>query len=502
LIACKREPLTPEEMPVQGEVLRMKPVQEEAPSGPPIPRDVLDERIIRLLEERNEFRWEWVDVATLWSAALYNDNSVSIGYKPHRFQAIDAMLHSIDISSNEWRAVHDALIEKILEMLNSDGIRMVTLADILVEDDPVLPVITLRLTDPEVLTFLRNLENVRYVEPLDYWPERGQQDDRSTTGCSSSTLSLNSADVSSISPNARQPWNFNNHSIPMAWNSAQGQGITIGVIDAGLSSAQSLLGADFNNGDSNVGRTITTGFTFGTSAFTSCTHGTSMTALAAGPRNANGATTGAAYRSNVHFIRACEDVVLDKSSERTAVKNALVAMGNSNAIRIISMSIGTPFSFSVLSDGVNYAHGKGKLLFGAAGTSYSWTSWYGVIYPAAYANCIAVTGVKENGSRCSSCHDGSQVRYTIIMERDANSARNSLALPASGTAPTYIGGSSAATATVAGIAAMVWSAAPSRTREQIVNCLSSTAQFFPTLNSTKGHGNVNAAAAVACALSQ
>ncbi len=164
------------------------------------------------------------------------------------------------------------------------------------------------------------------------------------------------------------------------------------------------------------------------------------------------------------------------------------------------MSIGTPFYSSVLYDGVTYAYGKGKMLFAAAGTSYGWTSWYGVIYPAKFSQCIAVTGVKENGSRCSSCHDGSEVEFTIPMERDANSNRNSLSLATSGYTPTYIGGSSCATAMSAGIAAVVWSANPSLTRSQVYTCLRNTSQFYPGISSSKGYGNLNAAAAVTMAL--
>lgn len=193
-------------------------------------------------------------------------------------------------------------------------------------------------------------------------------------------------------------------------------------------------------------------------------------------------------------------MILDQGSERTAVKNALTAMGNDANVRVISMSIGSPFSYGVLSDGVNYATGFGKLVMAAAGTSFSWTSWWGVIYPAAYSNCVAVTGVKENGSKCASCHDGSQVDLTICMERTANSSRNSLSLAPSGATPSYIGGSSSATATAAGIAALAWSAKPTATRAQILNCLTSTAQFAGAPSSSKGYGNINANAAVNAAL--
>ncbi len=497
LAACQREDLEPTTNAETDGVLKQKPGLVQVPQDEALTQGELDRAVVSTLEARNDFHWEWMDLRTLWSATLYNDHSVAIGYRPTGAGDIGDVIHDIDISKTEWRAVHDALIDLVLTDLNAKSRDRITLRDILVEDDPVLPVITLKLTDKSVITKLANLENVRYIEPLDYWP--GSDAERSTSGCSPSTYAVNAADMSTITPNAILPWNFNNHSIPSAWNSAQGQGITVGVIDAGFSSAQPLLGSDFNNGDSNVGRTVTTGYTYGSSAYTSCTHGNSMAGQAVGPRNNTAATTGVAYKSSLYFIRGCEDVLLDQSAERTGIKNALVAMGNTPAVRVISMSVGAPFAYGVLEDGVNYAYGAGKMMMAAAGTSFSWTSWWGVIYPAAYSKCVAVTGVKENGSKCASCHDGSQVDLTIIMERNGNSSRNSLSLPESGVTPTYIGGSSSATSTAAGIAALVWSAKPTATREQILNCLTSTAQFAAGPSSSKGYGNINAAGAVNCA---
>ena len=495
--ACRREEPTPPGTP-HVEVLRTIADPQLAPQGEPMTREELDRRVIGMLEARNDFHWEWMDLRTLWSAVQYNDHSLAIGYEPTGFGDIDDIIHTIDIQRPEWRAVHDALIERVLDMLNRDRRDPIILRDILVEDDPVLPILTLRITDKDVITMLRNLRNVRYVEPLDYWPAVAAE--RSTSGCSSSTEPLNGTDYSVTTPNALVPWNFNNHGIPAAWGNAQGSGITIGVIDAGLSSTQPLLGSDFNNGDSNVGRSVTTGHTWGSGAYTSCTHGNSMSGLAVGPRNNTGSTSGVAYRSSLHFIRGCEDVNLDLSSEKLGVKNALIAMGNMPAVRVISMSIGTAFASPVLKDGVNYAHGQGKLLMAAAGTSFDWTTWWGVIYPAALGKCIAVTGVKENGSTCESCHYGSEVDFTIVMERDASSARNSLAIPVSGTAPTYIGGSSCATAMAAGVAAMVWSINPNKGRGAVLTCLKNTAQVPAGNSGDHGYGNINVDAAVNCAL--
>lgn len=497
LIGCRREALTPEPAIDQRPVLREKAQRSAAPQGDPLSQQELDRLVIDLLERHNDFRWEWVDLRALWSATLYNDHSVAIGYKPADLGDISGIIHQIDVRAGEWKAVHDALIDRILSGLNRDRARPITLADILVEDDRVLPILTLKITDPEVLTDLVNLENVRYLEPLDYWP--AEDADRSTSGCSASTTAVNPADQLAITPGALLPWNFNKVGIPAAWNEAQGAGITLGVIDAGISSAQPLLGSDFNNGDSNVGRAVTTAYTYGSTAFTTCTHGTSMSGLAAGPRNALGATTGVAYRSSLHFIRASEDVMLNLSGERTGVKNALIQMGDHAEVRIVSISLGTPFYSGTLYDGVSYAYNLDKMIFAAAGTSFSWTSWWGVVYPAAFSECVAVTGVKVNGSTCASCHDGDEVDFTIPMERNGNSSRNSLSLPYSGTAPTYIGGSSCATATAAGIAALVWSAKSTATREQILSCLQSTAQYYPAPSGSHGYGKINAAQAVNCA---
>jgi serine protease len=496
IISCSK-PETGEEQDV---VLKEKSNPVPVPAGDPLSKDQVDQIIIGLLESQNDFQWNMIDLKTLWSATFYGDRSVSIGYKPAYEGDISKKIHQVNVHSGDYKKVHDAIIDLIITELRKSTGTTVNWQDILVEDDPKLPIITVRLTDKNVITKLYNLENVRYLEPLDYWPARADRV-ASTSGCGASSEPLNSSDYTTITPSARLPWNFNNHTVPGAWNVSQGAGISIGVIDAGISSSQSLLGSSFNNGESNVGRTITTDYTLGSSAYNTCTHGTSMTGLAVGPRNSLNATTGVAYKSNAHFIRACEDVVLDKSSERTAVKNACVRMGDRSDIRIISMSIGSPFSYSVLKDGVDYAYNRGKLIMAAAGTSFGWTSWYGVIYPAAYSSCVAVTGVKESGSKCGSCHDGSQVMYTITMERSANSSRNSLTLPLSGTNPTYIGGSSAATATAAGIASLVWSARPNMSRAQVMTCLTNTAQFYPTRSSSKGYGNLNANAAVNYAVS-
>ena len=497
LASCERSEIETTKTPlIHKDVLKEKANPAAVPEGEPYSKVKVDEIVISTLEERNDFQWDFIDLKTLWSAMQSGDKSVAIGYKPAGIGDITNSIHTIDISQGEWKEVHDAILDLIKKEFEDELGRPVNLNDYIVEDDPVLPIITFTGGSKELITKLYNLENTRYLEPLDYWPNTVE---RSTSGCSGSSEPLNGVDYTNISPASRMPWNFPSIGVPDAWNNAEGQGITVGIIDAGISSSQALLNSQFNNGFSSVGRSISTDYTYGSSAFTSCSHGTSMSGLAVGPRNSVNASTGIAYKSNLHFIRACEDVVLNKSSERRGVKNALVRMGDRNDIKVISMSIGTPFGSGLLRDGSDYANNRGKLIFAAAGTSFSWTSWWGVIYPARYSSCVAVTGVKESGSTCSNCHDGGQVVFTVPMERNADSDRNTLSLNTSGYTPSYVGGSSSATAMTAGVAALVWSSNTNLSKSQVLNAMITTSQNYPSTSSSRGYGNIDAAAAVQAA---
>jgi subtilisin family serine protease len=73
--------------------------------------------------------------------------------------------------------------------------------------------------------------------------------------------------------------------------------------------------------------------------------------------------------------------------------------------------------------------------------------------------------------------------------------RKPLTLAMSGDVPSTIGGSSVATATAAGIAALVYSKFPTYTRDQVINKLIQTSANYPTRNASLGWGNLNADAA-------
>ena len=148
---------------------------------------------------------------------------------------------------------------------------------------------------------------------------------------------------------------------------------------------------------------------------------------------------------------------------------------------------------SQLRDAIKYAYGKGKLIFCAAGTSFGWSAgWFGVIFPGYMTEVNAVTGVKDNNfnNNCTDCHQGVETDFTVVMERAADS-RSPLTLAMAGDVPSMVGGSSVATATTAGMAALIWSRFPLLSRDEVVTKMIQNSSNYPTKNNSLGWGNVN-----------
>lgn len=482
-----------------------------ADQSEPASRETINEFVLSQLQAHQVFRWEMASDHLLWSAVMRGDELVAIGYKPANEGNINERMHLIDISKDAWQAARKKVIDFVVTEMNKDFPAENFKAEDLMPltENGTLPFINMRITSERILAALRKMPEIRYVEPSGY-SFSGDDDQityRSDAGCDvSPASSIPSADYVTVSPSVKVPWNFYNSNIPAAWSTSTGAGITIAIIDTGTSPNQTKLGSEFTSGQSS-GRSITRMGTYVSSWWPwaspdgpndQCGHGTQMAGLATAPRGSGGASVGVAYKSSLLAIRGTGDVIINGSSEKTGVANALVIAGNNNSVKIISMSIGDLFSSGQVEDGVYYAYGKGKLLFSAAGTSTWFTSWAGVIFPATMNEIVAVTGVKDGASmvKCNTCHSGSKVDFVVVMQRSVSDARTSLTLAMSGNQPAYVGGSSAATATTAGIAALVWATNPSQSRATVLNRMKSAAQFYPGRHSEFGWGVVNAATAV------
>ena len=475
----------------------------------PLTRAQINEHVLEQLHATGKvFRWDNASDHMVWSAISHGREIAAIGYQPAGFENIEERIHEIDVTANEWRAVRQELIDLVLtETQKYFPEENITEEELLMKAAPEedIPAFDILIKHPAIVTALRQRADVRYVEPMDYGLQ--EVSDRSDSGCDvSPNYSIPSSDYTTVSPSAKVPWNFYLLNIPSAWNTSQGDNIGVCIIDTGTSPNQPKLGSQFASGQS-TGRYIARYGTYVSSWWPwanpdgpddDCGHGTQMSGLATGPRSSGGSTVGAAYKANLIAYRATGDVVINGSSEKNGVKDALVAAGNRSDVKIISMSIGDVFWSNKVADGVYYAYNRGKLLFAAAGTSLTWTNWWGVIFPATMSQTVAVTGVKEGYplTRCSTCHDGSEVDFIVPMQRRNDNGRTSLTLAMSGNVPAYVGGSSAATATTAGVAALVWATSPGSSRNTILNRLKNAASIYPSRDSNFGWGMIDANYAV------
>ncbi len=450
------------------------------------------EVIKNIYDLEGSFSWDKVSANVLYSAVMAGEKNVlTIGYgkyddytkKQKSAETLNSLHTILDAIENSERKTKD----KTLLM-----------------DDEELQYVDVVITKKETVERLRKIKNIRYMEPAtyDYFKYENQQ--KSSSGCSKGAESISSSDYTTLSTGAKIPWNYKIHKIDQAWNYSKGRGITVGVIDTGVSPYQANLGSKFD--DYYSGRYIQKYGTFIDSYWwwssnydgpnDRCGHGTNSCSAVAAPNNNNYLPVGVAYECNLVAYRGTEDVVLNDYHERKGVTMALKALANRNDVKIISMSIGYPWSIGNIKDAVKYAYAKGKLIFAAGGTSTTYTNWYPVIFPASMSETVAVTGVEEGSGydECDVCHKGSKIDFTYVMERGNNHHQPVLGFY-NNTAK-YFGGSSVATASTAGIAALVWARYPSWNRNQVLNRMKWAADFYPNKNSDYGYGNINVLKAV------
>jgi len=480
----------------ETQTIQEEDLQEINMQSKPLSVDEINAYIEDQLNRKETFNWEFASDHMLWSAVYHGNNILTVGYgeKGQSF-------------SEQRSAALETVKDKILKVVeNSESYQR---GKETVIEHEIINVMDVKVESFETVKKLRKTKGIRYLEPNGYNQYKMTTAYKSSSGCSKNGESINTAHYITITPNnAQVSWHFYKHNIPQAWNYSTGAGITVGLIDTGVSQSQTLLNSSgINDGYSN-GRFVQKYGTFIDSNWwwsdnydgphDKCGHGTAMASALAAPRNDNGMPVGVAYNSNLVAYRATEDVLLNDYHERKGVSAALTQLGNRSDVKIISMSIGYVWSIGNIKDAVKYAHSKGKLIFAAGGTSTSFTNGYGVIFPATMSETVAVTGVTDGNSyeRCDVCHSGDKIDFTIIMEGQNNTSKAPPVLGFYNNERRYTGGSSVATATTAGIAALVWSKHPNWTRTQVLNKLKQSSEFYPNRNSSFGYGNIDALQAV------
>ena len=470
----------------------------------------LDDQIMARLRESRQFNWNEASAHFVWSALTRSDYVLSVGY---RAAGCGNQIPDDAATNPAWQAARAQVLALILAEERKTRPEL-TEEQLVAYKETVLPVLDVTVHELSTVKALRASGLVRYAEPMGYEPNRPKDAANkgaaalSSSGCGSNTATpglVAGADYTVLSNGSKSSWNQADqyHGVRSAWSQSTGKGIKILIIDTGSSFAQENLGSNFNQGLSS-GRTIERLVTMPRNTFLGipygsaetpddgCGHGTSMAGACAAPRGIDGASVGMAYNANLITVRAAEDVFLDASREVKGVSDAFLLAGNRADVRIISMSMGRLTSSSQMTDAIRYAYNRGKIIYCAAGTSFDWSAGIvGVIYPASLPEVVAITGVKDNlTSRCDECHVGTDVEFTVVMQRSSVD-RRPLTLAMSGDAPATVGGSSVATSSMAGLTAMVWARYPAETRAQIMSRLVAASSNRNARSGSFGWGRVN-----------
>ncbi|MEU3951695.1 S8 family serine peptidase [Streptomyces achromogenes] len=244
------------------------------------------------------------------------------------------------------------------------------------------------------------------------------------------------------------------------WKISTGKGVKVAVVDTGVNpDTPSLKGQVLVDEVPKVAKYHVTQDYDG--------HGTSMAEIIAGT-GAGGGIKGLAPQAKIIPIRVGLDQLKDQDERAASLTGpkAIRAAADSDA-KIINLSIGSEYYESEEEDAVKYAASKGKLVFAATGNGGD--KGNKPDYPAAYPYAVGVAAIDETGT----------VGKFSTYGKLADLAAPGLNIPGwcdtSFTKYCNIDGTSPATAIASASAALVWSAHPDWTANQVLRALIDTA---------------------------
>jgi type VII secretion-associated serine protease mycosin len=293
-----------------------------------------------------------------------------------------------------------------------------------------------------------------------------------------------------------QEWALDALHTRTAWQTTQGKGITVAVLDTGVDATHPDLTGNVLPGKDLVGF----GARRGDRPW--ARHGTAMAGIIAGHGHGVGdadGVIGVAPQAKILPVRVIlEDGDPARTQARNTRGNALaegIRWATDHGADVINLSLGDDSSSAhpeaTEDEAVQYALKKGVVVVASAGNGGEKGDH--ISYPAAYPGVIAATAVDRYGTRASF----STRRWYATV-----SAPGVDVVIADPDRKYYEGwGTSAASAFVSGAVALVKAARPGLTPAQIKQLLEKTARNAPTggRDDSRGFGFIDPAAAVKAA---
>jgi len=235
-------------------------------------------------------------------------------------------------------------------------------------------------------------------------------------------------------------WGLATIGAPRAWDVTTGHAsIKVAILDTGI---------DQDHPDLRNKILANKNFTTSSTVDDRNGHGTHCAGVVAGVTNNAMGVAGLGYNCSLMNVKVLGD---NGSGSYSWMANGITWAAD-NGAKVISMSLGGPYSSQTLRDALQYAWSRGVVIVAAAGNSGSNQA----SYPAYYDMCIAVAATDSYERKPSWSNWGTWVDVAApgvsILSTLPNHANSTGALHYG-----YMSGTSMATPLVAGLAGLLWS---------------------------------------------
>ncbi|NES65686.1 MAG: peptidase S8, partial [Okeania sp. SIO2D1] len=285
-------------------------------------------------------------------------------------------------------------------------------------------------------------------------------------------------------------WNLRSINVEEAWNETKGDGVTVAVIDTGVTRVPDLQKTKFVPGYDFVNDQ--------TLATDDNGHGSHVAGTIAQSTNNEYGVAGIAYEASIMPLK-----VLSASGGGTVSDIAeSIKFAADNGADIINMSLGGGGESQIMKEAINYAHSKGVVIIAAAGNA----GQNSASYPARYPHVIGVSATDSTGEKASYSNFGAGIDISApggstSGKNEAGGILQETINPENGESVfASFQGTSMASPHVAGVAALI-KASGIEDPEEIANILKKSARVIKEdpLNHF-GAGQLDAAAAVKLAV--